>query len=1746
MFHPYNDRLESECARSCGSQGEPRTTRSVPSKVLHRCIRLKVFRLVLIGCLLAAVTPDRVHGETARPMPYRFLFTSLGWITSQGEEGGGYYPGEISDQLAEDWDDYAEYMKEVGFKAIGPWGFYCNTFPYPLAVGKPSVGSETIRITKKNQQQARRIVESCQKRGIDFYYGHCLYFVYWQDYLKAVPEAAPEDPQRLCPLFTGDPARQIPGSTELMKQSIDFILEVAPVSGITMESFHHGRCKCERCLARFPDTSRGTAEFHWYANEPIFKHIRQNYPEIKIMFCAEGPLEVIQRTENLDILIKTLKAVDYYIWCSAIHPPEVMRKLAEAAPNTGLMMRQEPWQSVPPWRSPRDGWFFPNLVNPLGRTIHERSEIIPWAGVAGCGLGRHNPGDNVNLRFLARMQMDPSREPEAVAKSVLRDIFKPQDDATLDTLYSVFSEPELAFRKLWPTWFMHVDFMPTNFKFTPLQTMQMIGSYQISLVRLRSILEKLDNREEAARLENSIVSWIEYIRKRLLDDYKYPMPEAGSAKRENVVRANNDGSVIRPQSNQDGAISLHSSSVDTISPAGQYGACQGKPQVFVGIHSFPPKFAPDSFEQAVLRIPQTDYMWTTDTSVDQLAFDVHHIDAADDQKVTLPDGTSSSLAKIGTYRKAGPPRMSAARFREFDVTQHVRADLKAGRASFAWRIEPVSVSDEICSSRYFPTVENTDNAFPPKNRGARLILRRSMAAAPRSQAVTLQAQGPALVLPVQRRIQDSAADERIVEETWRVPLSKVAFVTQHLWNNGDPDGPPHPGHLNIGMGSLENCERARKINQQYILPVLESARKADLTVAHSQPGFIAPRYPQHQALVARMTGKPAEPPWPEVVIPDYTAEEMAAWTTNTWPGWGQMDFPSILKPLPSESVSMTGEGLDHVLKQRGITHIVYVGYATDMCLIGYAGGLNDMVHRFGYKACVLREGTLATENPEGPSGPEKTVESLKTIERDYGWTASVADFKSQLQRFVRSETTPDEVRLAAFQSVKDERVDRSRFVLPIQRQVADTDGHEKRVTEQLDLPRSEVALITMHLWNFGEIGGPPVPENICVADGTLRNALRARRIDWVYVRPTLMAARKAGLPIIHAQPGFIAPKYPQHQALVAEISGAPAQSVMVVPEMKEYTEEEMAKWTADNWPGRNHLDFPPLLKPLPDEPVVKTKKELDYLLKKRGIKTLIYIGYATNCCVIDYHCGLKDMVGKLGYQACVLREATLATECPGADGVKQTAEALELIEREFGATASVHDFRDALLPPRHNTFSSHVGWITSEANQPSYYPNEIPDHLVRDWEAYFPYMREIGFRDVGIFMFLTYNLPVPLGVDTKGIGIHANDVRITSDKINKCRRIIRSARAHGVHLYYGLGLYSWNVGDLKDAYPEAAPNKRVLCGMYPGNPQKKIPSCQQMMKDAVDFAVEQLPELEGWWLTSGDHGRCTCDDCNKRFPAGLRGNMEYFLATDLPIMRYIREKYPHMTIAYCTEVLNEGIEDPSNFDILEQMAGACDIYLWGNLQKDPDATVKRLAAACPNTKILFYQRPWQSTPPLELDRDAWFMPNFINKLGRDMHRRANVVPWTGVLACALAKENPSDELSMRFMARMMDEADREPEIVFEELLQAWYVPKTQKALDELFLVFTEVEDAFRKKWPTWFMHIDMVPKGLGALAPEREWTPEQAVVYVNTVETSLARLRSVQPELQNHDEAARLETSIEKWLRYLRRRMRDDHGHAMP
>ena len=106
-----------------------------------------------------------------------------------------------------------------------------------------------------------------------------------------------------------------------------------------------------------------------------------------------------------------------------------------------------------------------------------------------------------------------------------------------------------------------------------------------------------------------------------------------------------------------------------------------------------------------------------------------------------------------------------------------------------------------------------------------------------------------------------------------------------------------------------------------------------------------------------------------------------------------------------------------------------------------------------------------------------------------------------------------------------------------------------------------------------------------------------------------------------------------------------------------------------------------IVSPLPGEFVLDSYNwipddiELHLILLKHDIKTLFYVGYATNMCVLNRAYGIKQM-HNLGYQVILLRDATAGIEFHDTfNGKWATLIAIREVENmKRGYTCTTEDF----------------------------------------------------------------------------------------------------------------------------------------------------------------------------------------------------------------------------------------------------------------------------------------------------------------------------------------------------------------------------------------------------------------------------------------------------------------------------------------
>jgi len=137
-----------------------------------------------------------------------------------------------------------------------------------------------------------------------------------------------------------------------------------------------------------------------------------------------------------------------------------------------------------------------------------------------------------------------------------------------------------------------------------------------------------------------------------------------------------------------------------------------------------------------------------------------------------------------------------------------------------------------------------------------------------------------------------------------LPVKQTALVLVDLWDN----------HF------IESwLERADRITREAVVPVLERARQTGLTIVHAPPLLVAesdwPPAPfrRRQGAYASFRGPRAQPPG----IPPIDALGMS---------------PHI-DVQDGEHVVATGDQLHDLLRANGLLHLVYVGFATNWCIL---------------------------------------------------------------------------------------------------------------------------------------------------------------------------------------------------------------------------------------------------------------------------------------------------------------------------------------------------------------------------------------------------------------------------------------------------------------------------------------------------------------------------------------------------------------------------------------------------------------------------------------------------------------------------------------------------------------------------------------------------------------------------------------------------------------------------------------------
>ncbi|MBT4496251.1 MAG: isochorismatase family protein [Gemmatimonadetes bacterium] len=233
---------------------------------------------------------------------------------------------------------------------------------------------------------------------------------------------------------------------------------------------------------------------------------------------------------------------------------------------------------------------------------------------------------------------------------------------------------------------------------------------------------------------------------------------------------------------------------------------------------------------------------------------------------------------------------------------------------------------------------------------------------------------------------DVSCDEQnfgFVERDLSIPIEQAALVLVDVWSTHYIDS---------------WLQRATEVTRERIVPLLQAARRAGVTVIHAPSPFVVER---HHPEFTPTSGSSAEPSaWPPPAFRGiYRSGEHADFGRDREPRLQEaisryeteLKISDLVAPLPGEPIIATGNQLHELLTERRILHLVYAGFATNWCVIGRDYGIIAMNER-GYNIVLVRDATTGVEFHDSVEELTATEIAIREVETKYAWSTTTDAF----------------------------------------------------------------------------------------------------------------------------------------------------------------------------------------------------------------------------------------------------------------------------------------------------------------------------------------------------------------------------------------------------------------------------------------------------------------------------------------------------------------------------------------------------------------------------------------------------------------------------------------------------------------------------------------------------------------------------------------------------------------------------------
>jgi len=193
--------------------------------------------------------------------------------------------------------------------------------------------------------------------------------------------------------------------------------------------------------------------------------------------------------------------------------------------------------------------------------------------------------------------------------------------------------------------------------------------------------------------------------------------------------------------------------------------------------------------------------------------------------------------------------------------------------------------------------------------------------------------------------------------SWRIPPRRVALVCVDVWD----------WHF-----AADTARRTEEVTRRVVAPLVNACRRAGLLVIHAPAVPVANRHPNWVRLVdenemGRTFWPTPSPDWPpaefrakkgryrQYARPHEIQDAERADHART-----KRRFHPLVEPADGEPVIVNGTELHRLCVQRGILHLFYAGFHTNMCMIMRDYGTLGMMMR-GYEVVLVRDATTGME-----------------------------------------------------------------------------------------------------------------------------------------------------------------------------------------------------------------------------------------------------------------------------------------------------------------------------------------------------------------------------------------------------------------------------------------------------------------------------------------------------------------------------------------------------------------------------------------------------------------------------------------------------------------------------------------------------------------------------------------------------------------------------------------------------------------